>query len=86
MRAYVLSMQQQQASGDEIYEGLNQMCNEIDCPLKIYEDTILPFEDTIGSAAAAQRKVPFDDKSSVAASTKLKVDKETSDASSRASK
>ena len=63
-------MQQQQASDDEIYEGMNKMCNEIGCPLKFYEDTILPFEDTSSAAAAAQRK----------------VDKEASDASSRASK
>ena len=33
--AYVLSMQQQQASDDEIYEGLNKMCNEIGCPLNL---------------------------------------------------
>ena len=46
------------------------MCNEIGCPLKFYEDTILPFEDTSGAATAAQQK----------------VDKEASDASSRASK
>ena len=70
MSAYVLSMQQQQAPDDEIYEAINKMCNEIGCPLKFYEDTILPFEDTSGAAAAAQRK----------------VDKEASDASSRASK
>ena len=60
-------MQQQQASGDEIYEGLNTMCNEIVCPLKFYEDTILPFEDTSGAADAAQRKVPFEDTSGAAA-------------------
>ena len=53
MRAYVLSMQQQQASDDEIYEGMNKMCNEIGCPLKFYKDTILPFEDTSCAAAAA---------------------------------
>ena len=53
VRAYVLSMQQQQASDDEIYEGMNKMCNEIGCPLKFYEDTILPFEDTSGAAASA---------------------------------
>ena len=51
--AYVLLMQQQQVSDDEIYEGLNTMCNEIGCPLKFYEDTILSFEDTSGAAAAA---------------------------------
>ena len=32
VRAYVLSMQQQQASNDEIYEGLVKMCNEIGSP------------------------------------------------------
>ena len=52
MRAYVLSMQQQQASDDEIYEGMDKMCNEIGCPLKSYEDTIIPFENTSGAAAA----------------------------------
>ena len=46
-------MQQQQASDDEIYEGMNKMCNEIGFPLKFYEDTIIPFEDTSGAAAAA---------------------------------
>ena len=66
----MLSMQQQQASDDEIYEGLNNMCNQIGCPLKFYKYTILPFEDTGGAAAAAQRK----------------VDTEASDASSQASK
>ena len=30
---YMLSMQQQQASDDEIYEGLNTMYNDIGCPL-----------------------------------------------------
>ena len=70
MGTYVLSMQQQQVSDDEIYEGMNKMCNEIGCPLKFYEDTILPFEDTSGSAASVQRK----------------VEKEASDALSRASK
>ena len=49
----MLSMQQQQVSDDEIYEGMNKMCNEIGCPLKFYEDTILPFEDTSGVAAAS---------------------------------
>ena len=53
VRAYMLSMQQQQAFDDEIYEGMNKMCNEIGCPLKYYKDTILPFEDTSGAAAAA---------------------------------
>ena len=70
MHAYVLSMQQQQASDDEIYESLNNICNEIGCPLKFYDDKILPFEDTSGTAAAAQQK----------------VDEEASDALSRASK
>ena len=53
MHAYVLAIQQQQESDDEIYEGMNKICNEISCPLKFYEDTILPFEDTSGAAAAA---------------------------------
>ena len=53
MRAYVMPMQQQQASDDEIYEGINKMCNEIGCLLKFYEDTIFSFEDTSGVAAAA---------------------------------
>ena len=70
VHAYALSMHQQQASDDEIYEGLNKMCNEIGCPLQSYEDAILPFEDTSGAAAAAQQK----------------VDREASNASSRASK
>ena len=65
VRAYVMSMQQQQVSNDEIYECLNMMCNEIGCPLKFYEDTILPFEDKSGAAAAAQQKVPFEDTVSV---------------------
>ena len=69
MRAYVLSMQQQQSSDDEIYEGMNKMCNEIGYPFKFYEDTIPLFEDTIGAAAAVQKR----------------VDKEAYDASSRAS-
>ena len=60
MRAYVLSMKKQQASDDEIYEGLNKMCNEYGFPLKFYKDKILPFEDTSGAAEAAQQKVPFD--------------------------
>ena len=70
VRAYVLSMRQQQASDDEIYEGLNKMWNAIGYRLKFYVDTILHFEDTSGSAASAQRK----------------VEKEASDALSRASK
>ena len=45
-------MQQQQASDDEIYEGMDKMCNKIGCPLKFYEDTIIIFEDTSGAAAA----------------------------------
>ena len=57
VRAYVLSIQQQQASDDEIYEGLNKMCNDIGYTLKFYENTILPFENTRGVATAAQRKV-----------------------------
>ena len=63
-------MKKQEASDDEIYEGMNKICNEIGCPLKFYEGTILPFEDTSGAAEAAYRK----------------VDKEVSDASSLASK
>ena len=59
VRAYVLSMQQQQAPDNEIYEVLNKMRNDISCPLKFYEDAILPFEDTSGAAVAAQRKVVF---------------------------
>ena len=43
VRAYVLSIQQQQAPDNEIYEGLNKMCNEIGFPLKLYDDAILPF-------------------------------------------
>ena len=46
-------MQQQQASDDEIYEGMKKMCNDIGCPLKFYENTILHFEDTSGADAAA---------------------------------
>ena len=46
-------MEQQQASDDEIYEGMNKMCNEIGCNLKFYEDTILTFDNTSGAAAAA---------------------------------
>ena len=57
VRFYVLSMKQQQASDDAIYECLNNMWNDIERPLKFYEDTILPFEDKSGAAAAAQRKV-----------------------------
>ena len=70
MHAYVLSMKQQQSSDDEIYEVMNKICNEIGCPLKFYKDTILPFKDTSGAAAAAY----------------WKVDKESSDALSWASK
>ena len=66
MRAYVLSMKKQQASNDEIYEGLNKMCNDIGYPLKIYKYTILPFEDKSGAAAAVQRK--FDKEASNALS------------------
>ena len=36
-----------------MYDGINEMCHEIGCPLKFYEDTILLFEDTIGVDAAA---------------------------------
>ena len=86
VRAYVLTMQQQQASDDEMYEVLNKMCNEIECPLKIYNNTIIPFEDTSGAAVAAYRKVPFEDTSGAAAAAQRKVDREASDASSRASK
>ena len=53
MCAYVLSMQQQQASDDEIYDSMNKMCNDIGCPLKNYEDKILPFENTSGAAKDA---------------------------------
>ena len=66
----MFSIQQQQASNYEIYEILNKMCNEIGCPLKFYEDKILPFGDKSGASAAAQRK----------------ADKKASDASSRVSK
>ena len=52
MRSYVLSTQQQQASDDEIHESMNKMYNEIGCPLKFYEDTIIPFEDKSVSYAA----------------------------------
>ena len=53
MCAYVLPMQQQQTFDDEIYEGINKMCNEIGCPLKSYKDKILfIFEDTSGAATA----------------------------------
>ena len=86
MRAYVLSMQQQEATDDEIYEVLNTMCNEIGCPLKFYEDKITPFEDTSGADAAEQRKVPFEDTSGTAEAAQQKVDKEASDASSWVSK
>ena len=80
VHAYVISMQQQQSSNDEIYEGLNNMCNDISCPLKFYEDTITPFEDTSGAAAAAQRKVPFEDTSGADAAAQRKADKEAYDA------
>ena len=86
VRACVLSIQQQQASGDEIYEGLNKICNDIVCPLKFYKYAILPFEDTSGTAEAAQRKVPFENISGAAAAAQRKVDREAYDASYRASK
>ena len=82
----MLSMQKQQASDDEIYEGMNKMCNEIGCPLKFYKDTILLFEDTSGKASATQRKVPFEDTSGAAAAAQRKVDREESDSPSQASK
>ena len=53
MRDYVLSMEKQQASDEKIYEGMNKMCNEIGCPLKFYEDTILTFEYIRSASAAA---------------------------------
>ena len=84
--AYVLSMQQQQASDDEIYEGLNNMCNEIGCSSKFYEDTILHFEDTSGTAAAEKRKVPFEDTSGAASAGQRKFDKEAYTALYQASK
>ena len=52
-------MQQQQVSDDEIYEGLKNMCNDIGCHLKIYEDKIFPFDNTSDAAAYTKRKVPF---------------------------
>ena len=67
VRTYLLPMQQQQASDDEIYEGLNNMCNAIGCPLRFYWDTILHFEDKSGAAAAAQWNVTFEDTSGTAA-------------------
>ena len=73
VNAYVLSMQQQQASDDEIYEVLITMCHDIGCPLKFYEGTILPFKDTSGAAAAVQRKFPFEDTSTAAAAEQWKV-------------
>ena len=95
-------MKQQQASDDEIYEGLNNMCNAIGCPLRFYWDTILhfedksgaaaaaqwnvTFEDTSGTAAAAQQKVAFQDTSGESVDAQRKVDKEAYDASSWASK
>ena len=84
--ACVLSMQQQQASDDEIYEVLNKMCNEIGCPVKFYKDTILPFEDTTSAAAAVQQKVPFEDTSGASATAQRKVDRKASDASYQDSK
>ena len=39
-------MQQQQASDDEIYEILNNMYDDIGFILNLYEDTIIPFENT----------------------------------------
>ena len=64
------------------------MCNEIGCSLKIYEDTILPFEDTSGAVAAVHQKVPFEDTSgaAAAAAAQRNIDKDVSDASSQASK
>ena len=53
VRDYVVSMQQQQSSDDKIYEGLKKIFNNIGYPLKFYEYTILPFEDTSGAAVAA---------------------------------
>ena len=41
--AHVLSMQQQQAYDNEIYEGLNNMCNDIGCFSEFYKDIILHF-------------------------------------------
>ena len=70
--SYVLSMQRQQASDDEIYERLNNMCNDIGCHLKIYEDTILPFQDTSGAATAVHRKILFEDAIDAAASAQRK--------------
>ena len=46
-------MQRREAYDDEMYESINEMCDEIGCPLNFYEDTILPFEDTSSAAAAA---------------------------------
>ena len=48
---------------------------------KIYKDTITPFEDTRGAAAASQRKFLFEDKSGSAVAAHRKVDKNSSDAS-----
>ena len=81
-----MSMQQQQASDYEIYDGLNKMCNEIGYILKFYKDTILPFDDTSCAAAAAQRKVTFEDTSGAATAAQQKVDRYASDALSQASK
>ena len=86
MRAYVLSMQQQQAYDDEIYEVLNKMCNYISFYLNFYDDTILHFEDTSGTAAAEKRKVPFEDTSGAASAGQRKFDKEAYTALYQASK
>ena len=85
MLACGLSMKQQ-ASEDEIHEGLNNMCDDIGCPLKFHKDKILHFDDTSGPAAAAQWEVTFEDISSAAAAAHRKVEKEASYASYRASK
>ena len=50
------------------------------------EDTILPFEDTSGAAAAEQQKVPFEGTSDADEAAHQKFDKEAPDASSRISK
>ena len=62
------------------------MCNYISCPLKFYDDKILPFEDTSGAAAAVKRKVPFEDTSGADSAAQRKFDKDASDASSWDSK
>ena len=61
------------------------ICNEVGCPLKFYEDTMLPFEDTSGAAAAAQQKFTFEDTSGAAEAAQREFDKEAYDASSRVS-